>query len=318
MLMHGKERSSSLPTSPVLSDGPVLVDAIEDIGSACRLHVAGIPFEVKEDELKCVFSQFGRVSRIKLAVDPIVLGRHRGTGFVEFSRPEAVDLALQVLQKAELDGHAIKLMRPHDWKQSLLAADASALKKLVYFSNISALVSDSDLKELFKAATRDRGFQIKSYSWIEVNEIKSRCMIVEVPNSAIAKSVIGAFSQRIILAQRVVFATGCIILDPLDLLFDDASPDPIVQDLSSDDKPMGIKVRLSNFPAADGSDARRELEEDVLEECQSITKGSVVSIEFDGSGFVVTVVDEAAAAQLVSVMDNRYFDGRVISASLLM
>ncbi|KAJ2732565.1 hypothetical protein H4S06_006843, partial [Coemansia sp. BCRC 34490] len=56
-----------------------------------RIYVGSINFELTEEHIHRVFSEFGTVRSVSMSKDP-VSGRHKGFGFVEYEVPEAAAL----------------------------------------------------------------------------------------------------------------------------------------------------------------------------------------------------------------------------------
>ncbi len=61
-----------------------------------RLFVAGLPYEVKDDQLQEYFAKVGQVTSAKVISDRYS-GRSKGFGFVEMSTPEEAQKAVDEL-----------------------------------------------------------------------------------------------------------------------------------------------------------------------------------------------------------------------------
>src|SRR3989344_9159698 len=61
-----------------------------------RLFVAGLPYEVKDDELQAYFAAVGQVTSAKVITDRYS-GRSKGFGFVEMATPEDAQKAVDQL-----------------------------------------------------------------------------------------------------------------------------------------------------------------------------------------------------------------------------
>ncbi|KAF2148444.1 splicing factor, CC1-like protein [Myriangium duriaei CBS 260.36] len=72
-----------------------------------RLYVGNIHFNVTEEDLEGVFSQYGEVEFVQLQKDDN--GRSRGYGFVQFSSPDDAKSALAELNGFELAGRPIRV-----------------------------------------------------------------------------------------------------------------------------------------------------------------------------------------------------------------
>jgi cold-inducible RNA-binding protein len=71
-----------------------------------RLFVGNLPWEVNNQSLKDLFSQYGEV------VDAVVIsdratGRSRGFGFVTFAKAEEAEKAKEEMNNKEIEGRAI-------------------------------------------------------------------------------------------------------------------------------------------------------------------------------------------------------------------
>ncbi|XP_015776442.1 PREDICTED: glycine-rich RNA-binding protein 2-like [Acropora digitifera] len=76
----------------------------------CKIYVGSLSYQTNNDGLSQHFQQIGEV------VDATVIyerdtGRSRGFGFVTFSDPRHVDLAIEKLTDSDLDGRQIKVSK---------------------------------------------------------------------------------------------------------------------------------------------------------------------------------------------------------------
>lgn len=77
-----------------------------------KIYVGNLPFEVKEEEIVDLFSKFGKVESVQLAVDR-ESGRQRGYGFVEMKEGGAK--AVKALhRKQDWDGRSLKVSEVED------------------------------------------------------------------------------------------------------------------------------------------------------------------------------------------------------------
>ncbi|WP_317195798.1 RNA recognition motif domain-containing protein [Pinibacter aurantiacus] len=72
------------------------------------MYVSNLDFQVKEEDLRQLFAQFGEVTSVKVIKDRET-GRSRGFGFVEMSSDEAANNAITSLNNKELSGRAISV-----------------------------------------------------------------------------------------------------------------------------------------------------------------------------------------------------------------
>lgn len=68
---------------------------------ANKVYVGNLSYDLKEEELKLIFAKCGEIVELKIVKDYFT-GKTRGFGFISFTKPEALEKAL------ELDGTAIK------------------------------------------------------------------------------------------------------------------------------------------------------------------------------------------------------------------
>ncbi|MBV4360412.1 RNA-binding protein [Parasegetibacter sp. MAH-26] len=73
-----------------------------------NMYVSNLDFQVKEEDLRQLFAQFGEVTSVKVIKDRET-GRSRGFGFVEMSSDEAANNAITSLNNKELSGRAISV-----------------------------------------------------------------------------------------------------------------------------------------------------------------------------------------------------------------
>jgi RNA recognition motif-containing protein len=72
------------------------------------LYVGNIPFNLREEELYGVFSQFGEVSSVKIIKDKFT-GKSKGFAFVEMSSSAAGNNAISQVNGMEIKGRQLKV-----------------------------------------------------------------------------------------------------------------------------------------------------------------------------------------------------------------
>lgn len=72
------------------------------------IYIGNLSFEASEDDLREVFSDYGKVTRISLPIDRET-GRKRGFAFVEMEDEEKEDAAIAELDGAEWLGREIRV-----------------------------------------------------------------------------------------------------------------------------------------------------------------------------------------------------------------
>lgn len=70
------------------------------------LFVSNFPFTTTEDELRGTFEAMGAIQSVRIIVDRDT-GRSRGFAFIEFSDPQALDIAIEQLNETEFRGRRL-------------------------------------------------------------------------------------------------------------------------------------------------------------------------------------------------------------------
>ena len=73
-----------------------------------NIYVSNLSFNVKDEDLKTYFAEYGEVSSAKVITDKFT-NRSRGFGFVEMPDEAAAQKAIHELDGATVDGRAIKV-----------------------------------------------------------------------------------------------------------------------------------------------------------------------------------------------------------------
>jgi cold-inducible RNA-binding protein len=71
-----------------------------------KLYVGNLPFDIREDNLRELFSPYGTPSKTTVVVDPHK-DRSRGFGFVEFDDPAHGKAAIAAIHGTELGGRKL-------------------------------------------------------------------------------------------------------------------------------------------------------------------------------------------------------------------
>ncbi|KAI8057058.1 hypothetical protein BDF22DRAFT_641921 [Syncephalis plumigaleata] len=141
--------NGALNPNPALISLPSGVDA-RTMSIISRIYVGSIHFELTEEHIRAVFSQFGYIRDVSLQLDP-VSGRHKGFCFIEFDVPEAAHMAQTSMNGAELGGRTLRCGRPNNFEQSLIDNLPSAPKNRIYVSNVNSHIDEDMLKTIFEA-----------------------------------------------------------------------------------------------------------------------------------------------------------------------
>lgn len=78
-----------------------------------KLFVAGLPYDLDDQELNEIFSEHGTVSSAKVIMDRET-GKSRGFGFVEFADSTQAQAAIKALDGAELSGKTLAVKQAED------------------------------------------------------------------------------------------------------------------------------------------------------------------------------------------------------------
>ncbi len=73
-----------------------------------NIYVGQLPYNVKEDELMEIFSEFGEIANLNLIKDRFS-GQSKGFGFIEMPNNSEADKAIKALNKTMLHGREIKV-----------------------------------------------------------------------------------------------------------------------------------------------------------------------------------------------------------------
>ncbi len=79
------------------------------------VYVGNIPYNLKEEEMKGIFEQYGKVTSIKLIADKFT-GRSKGFGFVEMESEEQEDEAVKELNRHIVLGRNLVVAKAHSKK----------------------------------------------------------------------------------------------------------------------------------------------------------------------------------------------------------
>jgi len=73
-----------------------------------NMYIGNLAYDVTENDLRNVFSEFGEVSSVKIITDKFS-GRPKGFGFVEMPDNSEADQAIKALNGKVLNGRGIKV-----------------------------------------------------------------------------------------------------------------------------------------------------------------------------------------------------------------
>ena len=81
------------------------------------IYVGNLSYEVTDDDLKSVFAEYGKITRVHLPIDR-ESGRPRGFAFVEMVDEKEEDAAIEALDEAEWMGRALKVNKAKPREES--------------------------------------------------------------------------------------------------------------------------------------------------------------------------------------------------------
>lgn len=73
-----------------------------------KLYVGNLPWSIKNDKLKELFSEFGEVTDAVVITDKFTR-RSKGFGFVEFANDEEGKKAIEAMSGKEIEGRELKV-----------------------------------------------------------------------------------------------------------------------------------------------------------------------------------------------------------------
>jgi len=81
-----------------------------------NIYVGQLPYNVKEDELRDIFAEFGEIASLNLIKDRFS-GQSKGFAFVEMPNNSEADQAIKALNKSTLNGREIKVNQAEQRRQ---------------------------------------------------------------------------------------------------------------------------------------------------------------------------------------------------------
>ncbi|TPX68735.1 hypothetical protein SpCBS45565_g02917 [Spizellomyces sp. 'palustris'] len=150
---------SKLAQTPlVIPNAASLAAGVEarSIAVMSRIYVGSINFELTEQHIKAVFNQFGYVKSVSMTIDPAT-GKHKGFCFVEYEIPEAAELALDLMNGAELGGRQLKVGRPNNYNPTVSKTLPVPIPQRLYIANVNEFVSEQNIESIFEAFGKIKG-----------------------------------------------------------------------------------------------------------------------------------------------------------------
>ncbi|KAJ2821111.1 hypothetical protein GGI24_004305, partial [Coemansia furcata] len=150
ILEEERQRSDEERKLPACTVNPGLLAGVDmrNLSVMSRLYVGSINFELTEEHIQRVFSEFGSVSSVSMAKDPAT-GRHKGFGFVEYDVPEAATLAMDVMNGMMVGGRQLKIGRPNNYNLAVTQGFPAPPDERIYVANVNEAISEDVLREIF-------------------------------------------------------------------------------------------------------------------------------------------------------------------------
>ena len=73
-----------------------------------NIYIGQLPYSVKEDELREIFSEYGEIASLKLVTDRFS-GQSKGFGFIDMPNNSEADKAIKALNGCSYHGKLIKV-----------------------------------------------------------------------------------------------------------------------------------------------------------------------------------------------------------------
>lgn len=89
-----------------------------------RIYVGSLDYFLAEEDIKSVFSSFGKIEAIDL---PRENGRSKGFCFIDYKHPESASMAIQSMKSFVLKGRTLRVSRPSSVGSELLTLDSPAV-----------------------------------------------------------------------------------------------------------------------------------------------------------------------------------------------
>jgi len=75
---------------------------------SAKIYVGNLPWSVRDDKLREIFSKFGEISEAVVILNKFS-GRSKGFGFVTFVKKESADAAISEMNNKEIEGRILKV-----------------------------------------------------------------------------------------------------------------------------------------------------------------------------------------------------------------
>ena len=82
-----------------------------------NIYVGNLNYDLQEDDLKLIFSEYGEVVSVKIITDKYT-GRGKGFGFVEMTNDDEASKAIDELNEKEVQGRNLKVNKARPPRES--------------------------------------------------------------------------------------------------------------------------------------------------------------------------------------------------------
>ena len=143
------------------------------------LFVNNLPFDVKKEQIKLLFKDFGNILDIRIIYNPHTQ-KPRGYGYVEFEEENTIDEIINSDKKFEINGRKIMVS-----KSISVEKLRNAIKYVLHISNLNFKVKEKDIEELISKyidkekdlkkifLCKDEDDKFKGYGFIEFKNKES-------------------------------------------------------------------------------------------------------------------------------------------------
>ncbi|PVU88290.1 hypothetical protein BB561_005931 [Smittium simulii] len=94
----------------------------DDYKDSAYVYIGGLPYELTEGDIICIFSQYGEIVNINLVKDKDS-GKSKGFSFLQYEDQRSTILAVDNLNGAKVLGRTLRVDHVKNYKQPKLAED---------------------------------------------------------------------------------------------------------------------------------------------------------------------------------------------------
>ena len=135
-----------------------LIDRHDDFKDSAYIFVGGIPYELTEGDVICVFSQYGEILDLNMPRDPET-GKTKGFAFLKYDDQRSTVLAVDNFNGASLLGRTLRVDHSRDYRQK------TKRKRRGSVDSKSDEESEVELDEDGKP--RVKGFNVAPKGWLD-------------------------------------------------------------------------------------------------------------------------------------------------------